>query len=101
MIMDFGLLDIYVGMIILIMFSLWVVFMYINFFKVILDILIEVVKLDGVSDLKILFWVVLLMFKLIMIVIFLFFFIDRWMNLFWDMFVMKSDGMVILNVLIL
>lgn len=55
MITDFGLLDTYAGMIIPTMLSLWAVFMYTNFFKAIPDTLIEAAKLDGASDLKILF----------------------------------------------
>ncbi|MBC1836687.1 carbohydrate ABC transporter permease, partial [Listeria seeligeri] len=100
MITDFGLLDTYAGMIIPTMLSLWAVFMYTNFFKAIPDTLIEAAKLDGASDLKILFRVVLPMSKSITTVIFLFLFTDRWTNLLWDMLVTKSDGTVTLNVLI-
>ncbi|CCQ20256.1 Probable ABC transporter permease protein PH1216 [Listeria monocytogenes N53-1] len=74
--------------------------MYTNFFKAIPDTLIEAAKLDGASDLKILFRVVLPMSKSITTVIFLFLFTDRWTNLLWDMLVTKSDGTVTLNVLI-
>ncbi|PZF90875.1 sugar ABC transporter permease [Listeria ivanovii] len=100
MITDMGLLDTYAGMIIPTMLSLWAVFMYTNFFKAIPDTLIEAAKLDGASDLKILFRVVLPMLKSITTVIFLFLFTDRWTNLLWDMLVTKSDSTVTLNVLI-
>ncbi|MBC1833500.1 carbohydrate ABC transporter permease [Listeria seeligeri] len=100
MITDFGMLDTYAGMIIPTMLSLWAVFMYTNFFKAIPDTLIEAAKLDGASDLKILFRVVLPMSKSITTVIFLFLFTDRWTNLLWDMLVTKSDSTVTLNVLI-
>ncbi|WP_181248850.1 carbohydrate ABC transporter permease [Listeria seeligeri] len=100
MITDLGMLDTYAGMIIPTMLSLWAVFMYTNFFKAIPDTLIEAAKLDGASDLKILFRVVLPMSKSIITVIFLFLFTDRWTNLLWDMLVTKSDGTVTLNVLI-
>ncbi|PZG35695.1 sugar ABC transporter permease [Listeria ivanovii] len=100
MITDMGLLDTYAGMIIPTMLSLWAVFMYTNFFKAIPDTLIEAAKLDGASDLKILFRVVLPMSKSITTVIFLFLFTDRWTNLLWDMLVTKSDSTVTLNVLI-
>lgn len=100
MITDLGMLDTYAGMIIPTMLSLWAVFMYTNFFKAIPDTLIEAAKLDGASDLKILFRVVLPMSKSITTVIFLFLFTDRWTNLLWDMLVTKSDGTVTLNVLI-
>ncbi|MBF2656744.1 carbohydrate ABC transporter permease [Listeria seeligeri] len=100
MITDLGMLDTYAGMIIPTMLSLWAVFMYTNFFKAIPDTLIEAAKLDGASDLKILFRVVLPMSKSITTVIFLFLFTDRWTNLLWDMLVTKSDSTVTLNVLI-
>ncbi|MBK3913347.1 carbohydrate ABC transporter permease [Listeria ivanovii] len=100
MITDMGLLDTYAGMIIPTMLSLWAVFMYTNFFKAIPGTLIEAAKLDGASDLKILFRVVLPMSKSITTVIFLFLSTDRWTNLLWDMLVTKSDSTVTLNVLI-
>ncbi|AHI55360.1 carbohydrate ABC transporter permease [Listeria ivanovii] len=100
MITDMGLLDTYAGMIIPTMLSLWAVFMYTNFFKAIPGTLIEAAKLDGASDLKILFRVVLPMSKSITTVIFLFLFTDRWTKLLWDMLVTKSDSTVTLNVLI-
>lgn len=100
MITNVGLLDTYAGMIIPTMMSMWAIFMYTNFFKAIPDTLIEAAKLDGASDLKILFRVVLPMSKSISTVIFLFLFTDRWTNLLWDLIVTKSDETVTLNVLI-
>ncbi|EUJ24617.1 sugar ABC transporter permease [Listeria grandensis FSL F6-0971] len=100
MITNVGLLDTYAGMIIPTMMSMWAIFMYTNFFKAIPDTLIEAAKLDGASDLKILFRVVLPMSKSISTVIFLFLFTDRWTNLLWDLIVTKSDATVTLNVLI-
>ncbi|MBC1473320.1 carbohydrate ABC transporter permease [Listeria grandensis] len=100
MITNVGLLDTYAGMIIPTMMSMWAIFMYTNFFKAIPDTLIEAAKLDGASDLKILFRVVLPMSKSISTVIFLFLFTDRWTNLLWDLIVTKSDSTVTLNVLI-
>lgn len=100
MITNVGLLDSYAGMIIPTALSLWAVFMYTNFFKAIPDTLIEAARLDGASDLKILFRIVLPMSKSITTVIFLFLFTDRWTNLLWDLLVSKSDSTVTLNVLI-
>ncbi|EOT40264.1 MULTISPECIES: carbohydrate ABC transporter permease [Enterococcus] len=100
MITNIGLLDSYAGMIIPTAISLWAIFMYTNFFKAIPDALIEAAKLDGASELQVLFKVVLPMSKSITTVIFLFMFTDRWTNLLWDMIVSKSDSTVTLNVLI-
>ncbi|RXA70526.1 carbohydrate ABC transporter permease [Enterococcus casseliflavus] len=95
-----GFLDSYAGMIIPTAISLWAIFMYTNFFKAIPDTLIEAAKLDGATELQVLFKVVLPMSKSITTVIFLFLFTDRWTNLLWDMIVSKSDNTVTLNVLI-
>lgn len=100
MVTKVGLLDSYAGMIIPTMISLWAIFMYTNFFKAIPDTLIEAAKLDGASDIKILFQIVLPMSKSITTVIFLFLYTDRWTNLLWDMIVSKSDSTTTLNVLI-
>lgn len=100
MITNVGLLDSYAGMIIPTAISLWAIFMYTNFFKAIPDTLIEAAKLDGASELQVLFKIVLPMSKSITTVIFLFLFTDRWTNLLWDMIVSKSDSTVTLNVLI-
>ena len=100
MVTKVGLLDSYVGMIIPTAISLWAIFMYTNFFKAIPDALIEAAKLDGATEMQVLFKVVLPMSKSITTVIFLFLFTDRWTNLLWDMIVSKSDATVTLNVLI-
>lgn len=100
MITKAGLLDTYAGMIIPTAMSLWAIFMYTNFFKAIPDTLIEAGKLDGASELTILFKIVLPMSKSITTVIFLFLYTDRWTNLLWDMIVSKSDSTTTLNVLI-
>lgn len=100
MVTKFGLLDSYAGMIIPTAISLWAIFMYTNFFKAIPDALIEAAKLDGATELQVLFRVVLPMSRSITTVIFLFLFTDRWTNLLWDMIVSKSDSTATLNVLI-
>ena len=100
MITNVGLTDTYAGMIIPTMVSLWAIFMYTNFFKAVPDSFIEAAKLDGASDMTILFKIMLPMSKSITTVVFLFMYTDRWTNLLWDMIVSKSDSTVTLNVLI-
>jgi multiple sugar transport system permease protein len=95
-----GMYDSYWGMILPKAMSLWAVFMYTNFFKAIPDTFIEAAKLDGASDLQIMFKIVLPMSKSITTVIFLFLFMERWTELLWDMLVAKSDNMLTLNVLL-
>ncbi|MEH7436851.1 carbohydrate ABC transporter permease [Neobacillus drentensis] len=95
-----GMYDSYWGMILPKALSLWAVFMYTNFFKAIPDTFIEAAKLDGASELQIMFKIVLPMSKSITTVIFLFLFMERWTELLWDMLVAKSDSMLTLNVLL-
>ncbi|WML58868.1 carbohydrate ABC transporter permease [Neobacillus sp. PS2-9] len=95
-----GMYDSYWGMILPKALSLWAVFMYTNFFKAIPDTFIEAAKLDGASELQIMFKIVLPMSKSITTVIFLFLFMERWTELLWDMLVVKSDSMLTLNVLL-
>lgn len=94
------MLDTFAGMIIPTMVSLWAIFMYTNFFKAIPDALLEAAKMDGASEMTILFRIVLPMAKSITTVIFLFLYTDRWTNLLWDMIVSKSNSTVTLNVLV-
>lgn len=100
MVAEVGLINTFSGMIIPTMVSLWAIFMYTNFFKGIPDSLIEAAKLDGASDMKILFQIVIPMSKSITSVVFLFLYTERWTNLLWDMIVAGSSENVTLNVLI-
>ncbi|MDP4107513.1 MAG: carbohydrate ABC transporter permease [Bacillota bacterium] len=95
-----GMYNSYWGMILPKAISLWAIFMYTNFFKAIPDTFIEAAKLDGASDLQIMFKIVMPMSKSITTVIFLFLFMERWTELLWDMLVVKSDNMLTLNVLL-
>lgn len=95
-----GMYDSYWGMILPKAMSLWAVFMYTNFFKAIPDTFIEAAKLDGASEMQIMFKIVLPMSKSITTVIFLFLFMERWTELLWDMLIAKSDNMLTLNVLL-
>ncbi|WML55118.1 carbohydrate ABC transporter permease [Neobacillus sp. PS3-12] len=95
-----GMYNSYWGMILPKAVSLWAVFMYTNFFRAIPDTFIEAAKLDGASELQIMFKVVMPMSKSITTVIFLFLFMERWTELLWDMLVAKSDNMLTLNVLL-
>jgi multiple sugar transport system permease protein len=97
---ELGLYDTYWGMIIPKSVSLWAIFMYTNFFKAIPNEILEAAKIDGAGDLKILFRIVLPMSKSITTIIFLFLFMERWVELLWDMLVVKSQNLLTLNVLL-
>jgi multiple sugar transport system permease protein len=95
-----GLYDTYWAMIIPKAISLWAIFMYTNFFKAIPTTFIEAAKLDGATDFQILYKIMVPMSKSITTVIFLFLLTERWTELLWDMIVIKSDGLLTLNVLL-
>ncbi|MDG0872547.1 carbohydrate ABC transporter permease [Paenibacillus thiaminolyticus] len=95
-----GLYDTYWAMIIPKAVSLWAIFMYTNFFKAIPTVFIEAAKLDGASDFKILYRIMMPMSRSITAVIFLFLLMERWTELLWDMIVVRSDNMLTLNVLL-
>jgi multiple sugar transport system permease protein len=95
-----GMYDTYLGMIVPKAVSLWAIFMYTNFFRAVPSVFIEAARLDGASDLKIMFKIMLPMSKSITTVIFLFLLMERWTELLWDMIAVKSDSMLTLNVLL-
>ena len=95
-----GLYDTYWAMILPKAVNLWAIFMYTNFFRSLPDELLEAAKMDGASQLKIVWKVVLPMSKSITTIIFLFLFMERWVELLWDMLVVNSENMLTLNVLL-
>ena len=95
-----GLYDTYWAMILPKSVSLWAIFMYSNFFKVIPNELIEAAKMDGASELRILFRIVLPMSRSITTIVFLFLFMERWVELLWDMLIVKGQQHLTLNVLL-
>ena len=95
-----GLYDTYLGLILPKAMSLWAIFMYTNFFKAVPSVFIEAARLDGATDFKIMYRIMLPMSKSITTVIFLFLLMERWTELLWDMISVTSDSMLTLNVLI-
>ncbi|MGP4074825.1 carbohydrate ABC transporter permease [Halobacillus sp. K22] len=96
----FGMYDTYWAMILPKAVNLWAIFMYTNFFRGLPDELIEAAKIDGASQWKIVWKIVLPMSKSITTIIFLFVFMERWVELLWDMIVVNSEDMLTLNVLL-
>lgn len=80
--------------------SAWAIFMYVSFFKTIPQEVIDASRVDGASELKIIFKIVLPMSKSITTVIFLFLFMARWEELLWDLIVVRGYNMMTLNVLL-
>ncbi|GCE22266.1 carbohydrate ABC transporter permease [Dictyobacter kobayashii] len=82
------------------MVGLWAIFMYTGFFRSINMEVIEAARLDGASELSIIFRIMLPISRSITSVIFLFVFMDRWTELMWDLIVVKDPAHQTLNVLL-
>lgn len=95
-----GLYNTYWGMIIPKTVSLWAIFLYANFFRALPDEIIEAAKMDGANIIQIIFKIVVPMSKSITTIIFLLLFMERWVELLWDMLVVKNQELVTINVLL-
>lgn len=94
-----GLYNTYWAMIIPQLVNLWAIFMYTGFYRSIPVEVIEAARLDGASDLNIIFRIMLPLSRSITTVIFLFLFMQRWTELMWDLIVIKDPMRQTLNVL--
>ncbi|MHB1294108.1 MAG: carbohydrate ABC transporter permease [Anaerolineae bacterium] len=95
-----GFYDTYWGMISPYIVSVWAIFMYSGFFRSIPMELIEAARLDGAGELTIIFRLMIPMSMSITTVIFLFLFMERWVELLWDLIVVTTPEMRTLNVLL-
>lgn len=90
----------YMGMIIPMCISVWAIFMYINYFKTLPAAVFEAAKIDGASDLRILWSIAFPITKSVTTIVFLSIFMQRWCELMWDMLISPDINMQTLNVLI-
>lgn len=95
-----GWYDTYWAMIIPKSVSLWAIFMHANFFRSIPNDIIEAAKIDGAGNHTIMWKIIVPMSKSITTIVFLFLFMERWVELLWDMVVVKSENIFTLNVLL-
>ena len=95
-----GLYNSYLGMVLPYVLSVWAVFMYSNFFGTIPHELVEAARLDGAGELTIIARVMIPMSVSITTVIFLFLFMQRWVELMWDLIIVSDPEMRTLNVLL-
>ncbi len=96
----FGLYNTYWAMILPRLVNLWAIFMYIGFFGSVSSEVIEAARLDGAGELSIIFRIMIPISRSITTIIFLFVFMDRWTELFWDLIVVKNPYRQTLNVLL-
>lgn len=90
----------FAGMIIPMCISVWAIFMYINYFKTIPGEMFEAARIDGASDLRILWNIAFPITKSVTTIVFLSIFMQRWCELMWDMLISPDINMQTLNVLI-
>jgi ABC-type sugar transport system, permease component len=96
----FGLYNTIWAMLLPKMVGLWAIFMYTSFFRSIDTQVVEAARIDGASELSIIFRIMLPISRSITSVIFLFVFMDRWTELMWDLIVVKDPAKQTLNVLL-
>lgn len=92
--------DSYFGMIAPLSVSIWAIFMYMNYFKTLPDSVFEAARIDGASELKIMFIFGIPLTKSVSTIVFLSVFMGRWSELMWDMLISKKVYMQTLNVMI-
>jgi multiple sugar transport system permease protein len=95
-----GLYNTYAGMIVPLAVNIWAIFMYVSFFKSINPAMLEAARIDGASEMQVLFRIVLPLSGSITAVIGLFLFMERWVELLWDLIVVQEYPMMTLNVMI-
>lgn len=90
----------YAGMIIPLCISIWAIFMYINYFKTLPDAVFEAARIDGATNLRIIWEIAFPVTKSVTTIVFLSIFMQRWGELIWDMLIAPAISMQTLNVLI-
>ena len=94
------LINTYAGMILPLSVSAWGIFMYINYIKTLPNEIFEAARIDGASELKILWSIIFPATKSVTTIVFLSTFMARWSELMWDMLISPKVNMQTLNVLI-
>jgi len=100
MINKFNLMNTYTSMIIPFMMTAWGVYLFSQFFKTIPKDIIEAARIDGASELQVIFKIMLPMSKSVAVILGIFTFMGRWNELLWDLLVVRKPGMMTLNLLI-
>lgn len=95
-----GLYNGYGAMIVPMLVDVWSIFMYTNFFSGVATELVDSARMDGAGEFRIVFRIMLPVARSITTVIFLFLFMQRWVELLWDLLVVKDPQRQTLNVLL-
>ncbi len=95
-----GIYDTYWAMILPRLVGLWAIFMYTSFFRSVPLEVIEAARIEGLSEIGIIFRIMVPISRSITTIIFLFVFMERWTELLWDLIVVKNPNIQTLNVLL-
>ncbi len=97
---DWGQINTYTAMIIRYLVDPWAIFIYIQFFKTIPESLLESARIDGASELQIIFKIMLPLSKTTTAIVALFTFMARWSEFLWPLIVNKDYVKMPLSVLL-
>lgn len=97
---DWRLINTFPAMIIRYLIDPWAIFIYIQFFKTIPESLLESARIDGASELKIIFKIMLPLSKTTTAIVALFTFMARWSEFLWPLIANKDYVKMPLSVLL-
>lgn len=97
---DWGKINTYTAMIIRYLIDPWAIFIYTQFFKTIPESLLESARIDGASEVQIIFKIMLPLSKTTTAIVALFTFMARWSDFLWPLIVNKDYSKMPLSVLL-
>lgn len=97
---DWGQINTYTAMIIRYLVDPWAIFIYTQFFKTVPESLLESARMDGASELQVIFRIMLPLSKTTTAIVALFTFMARWSEFLWPLIVNKDYAKMPLSVLL-
>jgi len=98
--LELGWINTYQGMMAPFMISAWAIFLFTQFFKTVPQELIDAARLDGCSELRIVFKIMLPLSKSVTIIVAIFTFMAMWDEFLWYLIVTKDYNLMPLSVLL-
>ena len=98
--LELGWINTFQGMFSPFMISAWAIFLFTQFFKTVPQELIDAARLDGCSELKIVFKIMLPLSKSVTIIVAIFTFMGMWDEFLWYLIVTKDYNLMPLSVLL-
>lgn len=98
--LELGWINTYQGMMAPFMISSWAIFLFTQFFKTVPPDLLDAARIDGCSELKIIFKIMLPLSKSVTLIIAIFTFMAMWDEFLWYLIVTKDYNLMPLSVLL-